>query len=264
MVAAFAERGRLREAADKLRSHGFPLVVETGNWVLRVGLRHRAAASPTLARRSTELHSPPAACAPTNAASVRSSSGAAGRGRFGCARPGVRRWPRTCSPGASPAIWKHDAEIMWFLLGAVGNSLLSMVLKKMLNHERPAAALRSDPGMPSSHAQSIFYAATILALSLYYWLGTNYLTMILGPATLSAAAYLSWLRVSQRLHTLNQVTVGAVVGSAFGALWFVLWHSLVQEAFASSLLVRIAVIVGSSSFCVSFVIYMIRHWLKDE
>jgi dolichyldiphosphatase len=66
---------------------------------------------------------------------------------------------------AFAAIWKRDAEIMWFLLGAVGNSLLSMVLKKMLNHERPAPALRSGPGMPSSHAQSIFYAATILALS---------------------------------------------------------------------------------------------------
>ncbi|CAD6253566.1 unnamed protein product [Miscanthus lutarioriparius] len=165
---------------------------------------------------------------------------------------------------AFAVIWKHDVEIMWFLLGAVGNSLLSMVLKKMLNHERPAPASRSDPGMPSSHAQSIFYAATILALSLYYLLGTNYLTMTLGPATLAVATYLSWLRVSRRLHTLNQVTVGAVVGSAFGALWFVLWHSLVQEAFASSLLVRIAVIVGSSAFCVSFVMYMIRHWLKDE
>jgi len=165
---------------------------------------------------------------------------------------------------AFAAIWKHDAEIMWVLLGAVGNSLLSLVLKKMLNHERPAPALRSDPGMPSSHAQSIFYATTILALSLYYWLGTNYLTMILGPATLLVAAYLSWLRVSQRLHTLNQVTVGAVVGSAFGALWFVLWHWLVQEAFASSLLVRIAVILGSTTFCVSFVIYIIHHWLKDE
>ncbi|PWZ20023.1 Lipid phosphate phosphatase epsilon 2, chloroplastic [Zea mays] len=165
---------------------------------------------------------------------------------------------------AFAAIWKRDAEIMWFLLGAVGNSLLSMVLKKMLNHERPAPALRSGPGMPSSHAQSIFYAATILALSLYYWLGTNYLTMILGPATLSVAAYLSWLRVSRRLHTLNQVMAGAVVGSVVGALWFVLWHSLVQEAFASSLLVRIAVVLGSSAFCVGFVIYMIRHWLKDE
>jgi dolichyldiphosphatase len=57
---------------------------------------------------------------------------------------------------------------------------------------------------------------------------------------------------------------GAVVGSVVGALWFVLWHSLVQEAFASSLLVRIAVVLGSSAFCVGFVIYMIRHWLKDE
>ncbi|KAJ1280627.1 hypothetical protein BS78_04G246900 [Paspalum vaginatum] len=165
---------------------------------------------------------------------------------------------------AFAAIWKHDAEIAWVLLGAVANSLLSMVLKKMLNHERPAPALRSDPGMPSSHAQSIFYAATILTISLYYWLGANYLTMILGPATLSMATYLSWLRVSQRLHTLNQVMVGAVVGSAFSALWFVLWHSLVQDAFASSLLVQIAVILGASVFCVGFVIYMIRYWLKDE
>ncbi|TKW41135.1 hypothetical protein SEVIR_1G293800v4 [Setaria viridis] len=161
------------------------------------------------------------------------------------------------------ALWKHDAEVIWILLGAVTNSLLSVVLKKLLNHERPSA-LRSDPGMPSSHAQSIFYGATILVLSLYYFIGTNYLTLILGPAALSMAAYLSWLRVSQRLHTLNQIMVGAGVGSAFGALWFVLWHSLVQEAFASSLLVRITVILGSSVFCVGFVMYMIRHWLKDE
>ncbi|CAL5019074.1 unnamed protein product [Urochloa decumbens] len=164
---------------------------------------------------------------------------------------------------AFAAVWKHDAEIIWILLGAVANSLLSVVLKKVLNHERPSA-LRSDPGMPSSHAQSIFYGATILVLSLYYWIGTNYLTVILGPATLSVAVYLSWLRVSQRLHTLNQVMVGAAVGSAFGSLWFLLWHSLVQEAFASSLLVRVAVILGSSVFCVGFVSYMIRHWLKDD
>jgi dolichyldiphosphatase len=63
------------------------------------------------------------------------------------------------------ALWKHDVEIMWVLLGAVANSLLSLILKKTLNHERPTPALRSDPGMPSSHAQSIFYAATILVLS---------------------------------------------------------------------------------------------------
>ncbi|GJM86563.1 hypothetical protein PR202_ga02432 [Eleusine coracana subsp. coracana] len=54
---------------------------------------------------------------------------------------------------------------MWLFLGAIANRLLSKILKKTLNYERPTQALRSDPGMPSSHAQSIFYAATILVLS---------------------------------------------------------------------------------------------------
>jgi membrane-associated phospholipid phosphatase len=66
---------------------------------------------------------------------------------------------------AFAAIWKRDAEIMWALMGAVANTILSSILKKMFNHERPAPALRSDPGMPSSHAQSIFYAAVFLVLS---------------------------------------------------------------------------------------------------
>ncbi|CAL4979954.1 unnamed protein product [Urochloa decumbens] len=45
MVAAFAEAGRLREAAHmvlEIRSHGLRLRVETANWVLRVGLHHLA------------------------------------------------------------------------------------------------------------------------------------------------------------------------------------------------------------------------------
>lgn len=165
---------------------------------------------------------------------------------------------------AFAAIWKRDAEIMWALMGAVANTILSSILKKMFNHERPAPALRSDPGMPSSHAQSIFYAAVFLLLSVFYWLGTNYLAMILGATIIASASYLSWLRVSQRLHTLNQILVGGTVGSAFGALWFALWHLLVREAFYSSMWVQVPVILGSVAFSVAFVVYIIRHWLKDE
>ncbi|CAN6274770.1 unnamed protein product [Urochloa humidicola] len=161
-------------------------------------------------------------------------------------------------------VWKHDVEIMWVLLGASANYLLSLILKKMLNHGRPAPDLRSDPGMPSSHAQSICYAATLLVLSLYYCLGTNYLTMIIGPATLSMATYLSWLRVPRRLHTLNQVVAGAGVGSAFGALWFLLWRSLVQNALASSVSNQIVVVLGSATSCVAVAIYVSGHWLKNE
>lgn len=160
-------------------------------------------------------------------------------------------------------LWKRDVEIMWVLLGAAASYLLSLILKRVLNHERPTD-LRSDPGMPSSHAQSICYAATFFVLSLYHYLGTNYLTMILGPATLSLALYLSWLRVSRRLHTLNQVMVGAAVGSAFSALWFVLWRSLVQEAVASSPSAKIAAILVSAATIVGISVHMMDHWLKTE
>ncbi|KAF0934882.1 hypothetical protein E2562_028883 [Oryza meyeriana var. granulata] len=165
---------------------------------------------------------------------------------------------------AFAALWKHDALIMWALIGAVANSALSSLLKRMFNHERPASALRSDPGMPSSHAQSFLYAAVFLVLSLFYWLRITYISVILGVATLALGCYLSWLRVSQRLHTLNQVLVGGIVGSAFGALWFAFFHLLVREAFASSLPVQIVVTAGSALFCVGFVIYVIRNWFKDE
>lgn len=52
---------------------------------------------------------------------------------------------------------RHDGEAMWAALGSVVNSILSIVLKKILNQERPVPSLRSEPGMPSSHSQSIFY-----------------------------------------------------------------------------------------------------------
>ena len=61
-------------------------------------------------------------------------------------------------------LWKHDVEIMWVFLGAAVSYQLSLFVKRVLNHERPSD-LRSDPGMPSSHAQSLCYAATFLVLS---------------------------------------------------------------------------------------------------
>jgi hypothetical protein len=73
----------------------------------------------------------------------------------------------------------------------------------------------------------------------------------------------SWLRVSHGLHTLNQILVGATVGSTFGALWFVLWHLHVQEAFESSMWVQVPVILGSLAFIVAVVVHIIRH-RQDE
>ncbi|KAK4417435.1 Lipid phosphate phosphatase epsilon 2, chloroplastic [Sesamum alatum] len=53
---------------------------------------------------------------------------------------------------AAIILWRHDAGALWAATGVVFNIVLSITLKKILNQERPISTLRSDPGMPSSHA----------------------------------------------------------------------------------------------------------------
>lgn len=60
---------------------------------------------------------------------------------------------------------RHDAAAMWAALGSVINAAMSTILKRLLNQERPVSNLRSDPGMPSSHAQSISYMTAFAILS---------------------------------------------------------------------------------------------------
>lgn len=62
-------------------------------------------------------------------------------------------------------IWRHDGEAVWAVMGSVMNAILCVILKRTLNQERPNATLRSDPGMPSSHAQSITYTTMFIVLS---------------------------------------------------------------------------------------------------
>lgn len=62
-------------------------------------------------------------------------------------------------------LWRHDAEALWAVSGSILNAGLSTVLKRILNQERPVSTIRSDPGMPSSHAQSIFYVVMFCIVS---------------------------------------------------------------------------------------------------
>lgn len=73
----------------------------------------------------------------------------------------------------------------------------------------------------------------------------------------------SWLRVSQQLHTISQVAVGAVLGSTFSGLWYWSWKAFVLEAFNSLLWVRMLVIVGAIGFCIGFLLYVIRYWFRN-
>ncbi|KAK4347984.1 hypothetical protein RND71_034323 [Anisodus tanguticus] len=157
-------------------------------------------------------------------------------------------------------LWRHNGEALWAASGSVLNAGLSKVLKKILNQERPVSTIRSDPGMPSSHAQSIFY--TVMFLVEYF--GLNGITAVISALIFAIGSYFSWLRVSQQLHTTSQVAVGAAVGFCFSVFWFWLWDAIVLKAFISHLWVQLIIVLGTASFCVSFLLYAVRYWVLDE
>ncbi|XP_057449354.1 lipid phosphate phosphatase epsilon 2, chloroplastic-like [Lotus japonicus] len=160
-------------------------------------------------------------------------------------------------------LWRHDVEALWFGAGSVLNAVLSVWLKRILNQERPST-VKSDPGMPSSHAQSIFFTVIFVILSSIEWLGLNGFTIAISGLVLAFGSFFSYLRVSQQLHTTSQVLVGGAIGSIYSILWYWLWKHFVLDAFIASLWVRIIVVLGSAGLCLGFVIFAFRHWLRNE
>ncbi|XP_042495995.1 lipid phosphate phosphatase epsilon 2, chloroplastic-like [Macadamia integrifolia] len=163
----------------------------------------------------------------------------------------LSKWLVTAAFGAF-ILYRHDAEALWAAMGSIVNGWLSVALKKFLNQKRPISSLKADPGMPSSHAQSIFFAVIFVIQSLVEWLGINEFTVIIGTLVMACGSYLSWIRVSQQCHTINQVLVGAFLGSFFSLLWFWSWDAIVAKAYISSLWVRVVVALGSTGCCLSF------------
>jgi membrane-associated phospholipid phosphatase len=113
--------------------------------------------------------------------------------------------------------YQRDALMVSFFIGSILNGILSKVLKKVLNQDRPisvsgAVEQPSDKGMPSSHAMSLGFIGTFTALTID-WTGV--------PIALYGATSL-YYRVQTKLHTKEQVAVGLLVGSINGALWRVL------------------------------------------
>nr|VDC98330.1 unnamed protein product [Brassica rapa] len=156
----------------------------------------------------------------------------------------------------SVLLLRHDGAALWAVIGSVSNSALSAALKRILNQERPVATLRSDPGMPSSHAQSISFISVFTIFSVVEWLGTNELSLFLSGLILALASYFTWLRVSQKLHTTSQVVVGAIFGSVYSTLCVT---SAVEEVGSTSRILSAALLPTSTSLLAVHALRSVVH-----
>lgn len=127
-------------------------------------------------------------------------------------------------------LWNKKTLFFYYIIGGFISSLVNLVLKGLLQMPRPSedegrfnlalthgrrfifkSGLPFDIfGMPSGHAQMVFYSTTFVYLSLR------------NPNILYFYLFVSLLTVSQRVafnyHTPLQVIVGAIVGIGMGYL----------------------------------------------
>lgn len=116
------------------------------------------------------------------------------------------------------AVWSNPQNFFgpYIMVGSIAAVYLTVVLKNIIQQDRPEGAPFSDPGMPSSHSLVSFFLA--VAWKSHLVAIASYDGMIL----LAAATAVATLRVVCGYHTIPQIAVGAVLGSGMGYGWFAL------------------------------------------
>lgn len=133
--------------------------------------------------------------------------------------------------------------------GSIAAAFNNKLLKRLINQSRPEAARKADPGMPSSHAQSLAFLSTYCVIGkghsargvrtrrrtshrpragLQYAIPERPQAVAAGAAVAALGSFLAWLRVRLGFHTADQVLVGCLVGVTSASLWH--WLGL-QQAF---------------------------------
>ncbi|XP_076953563.1 lipid phosphate phosphatase epsilon 2, chloroplastic-like [Bidens hawaiensis] len=161
-------------------------------------------------------------------------------------------------------MWRHDALALWAATGSVSNFILSITLKRVLKQERPFGEVSSGPGMPSSHAQTVFFALVFIIMSVIKWMGLNGATTILGILLVALGSYFSWLRVLLGYHTTSQVIASTIVGSNFAVLWFWAWEAVIFHAYNLNPWVQILLFVGGACYYIGFIFYVFWHYIKGS
>ncbi|CAG9463749.1 unnamed protein product [Pedinophyceae sp. YPF-701] len=158
----------------------------------------------------------------------------------------------------------RDAAVAWQLVGSIAAAFNCKLLKRVLNHERPDGAQKSDPGMPSSHAQSLAFLGTSAAIGLRVWCQDATLALAAPGAMMALAVFLTWLRVELGFHTGPQVVVGFVLGAVSALAWRWLGTEAALPMFTSSAAATLALwaLVGVAG--VAFAVKNVLAWAKEK
>ncbi|KAI0228053.1 Dolichyldiphosphatase 1 [Lamellibrachia satsuma] len=140
---------------------------------------------------------------------------------------------------ATLIVFRRDLHTMFYLFGILLNEVSNWILKHTIKELRPhqRGRLTTEFGMPSSHAQFMWFFSTYLSFCLFIrfhhnnvWLENawKYATCI---GSILVAFFASYSRVYLEYHSCSQVCWGAGIGVTFGTIWFLLVNVVFTPVF---------------------------------
>mgnify|MGYP000026166406 CR=1 FL=1 len=134
---------------------------------------------------------------------------------------------------ASYLLWKKNTSFYYYQVGFFTSAILNLVLKGIFKQPRPSEdprefnlAIKNGHrfifkngiphdifGMPSGHAQSVFFSAMFILLTLKItpYIASIYLFIVLNTGYQS---------VKYKYHTISQVIIGGLIGLSLGYIWY--------------------------------------------
>ncbi|KAL3281949.1 hypothetical protein HHI36_005152 [Cryptolaemus montrouzieri] len=150
-------------------------------------------------------------------------------------------------------LFRRDLHTITFFLGTLFNEAVNYFLKHTICEERPMArnALYTEYGMPSSHAQFVWFFTTYVVyfvfIRLHHMNNNNIIETMSKILILSSSVTISLLvcisRIYLQYHSFSQVIVGSLVGILFATLWFALTHLIFTPLFPQIVSWRISEIL---------------------
>lgn len=116
-------------------------------------------------------------------------------------------------------LFNRDIRSATLLCGLVINALFNNLLKRIIRQPRPqTSALAHSSGMPSNHGQFQAFFAMWLTLFMIHRAVPN--RNFLLPLLWVMSLIVCFSRYHLGVHTIEQIVVGAVIGSIFAVVWF--------------------------------------------
>jgi membrane-associated phospholipid phosphatase len=117
------------------------------------------------------------------------------------------------------AAYELNGRKFIFFLANLGNIVISIVLKNIVRQGRPPDSCLASFGMPSTHAQIVSFATTVMIFMSFRRLRSKtrplsewYVAVYRTIVTVFFVWSVTWSRVVLGHHTVAQVAAGTVVG----------------------------------------------------